>query len=48
MGGDNVDDSNDSRYQGPVPENFIIGIATNIIYSKNKNNIRWKRFGKNI
>ncbi len=50
MAGDNVLDSYDSRYQGPVPEEYIIGVATRILYSKNEqtNQIRWERTGKKI
>jgi signal peptidase I len=33
--GDNVLDSRDSRYWGFIPEEFIIGVATRISYSKN-------------
>lgn len=35
FGGDNVLNSRDSRYFGIVPEDFIIGVATNVIFSKN-------------
>lgn len=50
MAGDNVFDSDDSRYKGPVPEEYIIGIATRIIESKDRENgeRRWNRIGKSI
>ena len=35
MCGDNVFSSRDSRYLGFVPEEFIIGVATRVLYSKN-------------
>ncbi len=34
MAGDNVLDSNDSRYWGLVPEEYIVGVVTRISYSK--------------
>lgn len=48
MAGDNVLDSDDSRYKGPVPEEYIIGIATRIIDSKQveTQERRWNRIGK--
>ena len=33
MAGDNVSDSRDSRYFGPVPEEFIVGVAPRILSS---------------
>ena len=36
MGGDNVSDSQDSRYFGFVPEEFVVGIVTRILYSKDR------------
>lgn len=33
MAGDNVPDSNDSRYWGLVPEEYIVGVVTRITYS---------------
>ena len=36
MAGDNVLDSNDSRYWGLVPEEYIVGVVTRISYSKNR------------
>ena len=35
--GDNVVDSRDSRYFGLVPEEFIIGVATLVLYSRGDN-----------
>jgi signal peptidase I len=34
MAGDNVTDSNDSRYWGLVPEEYIIGVVSKIIRKK--------------
>lgn len=45
---DNRDYGNDSRYWGFVPENHIVGKASYIWYSRNKNKIRWNRFFKKI
>lgn len=36
MAGDNVLDSNDSRYFGLVPEEYIIGVVTLVSYSKDR------------
>ena len=45
VGGDNVLNSRDSRYIGFVPEEFIVGIATRVLYSRDKqtNRINWER-----
>lgn len=45
MAGDNVFDSDDSRYMGPVPEEYIVGIVSHIIHSKNPETgaTRWDR-----
>lgn len=43
MAGDNALASMDSRYWGLVPEEFIVGRAGMIIWSKNRNGIQWKR-----
>lgn len=50
MAGDNVMNSNDSRYWGLVPKEFIIGVATHIFYSKDNDSesIRKERFMKKI
>lgn len=36
MCGDNVLDSNDSRYWGFVPEEFIVGVVSHVTYSQDK------------
>lgn len=36
MAGDNLLDSNDSRYWGVVPEEFIVGVVTHITHSREK------------
>ena len=48
FGGDNVMNSKDSRYIGLVPEDYIIGIVTRILFSKNpdEDSIKWNRFMK--
>ena len=48
MAGDHVENSDDSRYKGPVPEEYIIGVVTRVIDSKDRetNNRRWSRIGK--
>ena len=50
MAGDNILNSVDSRYEGPIPEEFLIGIAKWILYSKSPQNgeIRWERLLKEI
>ncbi len=49
MGGDHVEDSEDSRYWGLVPEEFIVGKALLILKSiDDKGNYRWNRFLKRI
>lgn len=48
--GDNVMDSNDSRYWGFVPREFIIGVVSHILYSKDKvrDELRWNRIFKSL
>lgn len=50
VGGDNVMHSNDSRYWGFVPEEFIIGVAQRIAYSHSGRleGLRWNRVWKRI
>lgn len=50
MGGDNCHSSQDSRYWGPLPEDYIVGKATLIWKSKNRvtGEIRWNRVLKKI
>lgn len=48
MAGDNAVMSMDSRYWGLVPEDFIVGRAAFILWSKNKNGIQWKRVLKAV
>ena len=45
MAGDNVMDSNDSRYWGPVPEEYIVGVVTYITYSVKDKNRRMEKVG---
>ena len=50
MGGDNLDNSNDSRYWGLVPEAYIVGVATRIwkSVSPNDGSLNWGRIWKKI
>ena len=51
MMGDNRDNSFDSRYYGAVPRNRIVGKATDVVYSINKNDYwlpRSQRFFKSL
>lgn len=50
FGGDNVLNSKDSRYIGFVPEDYIIGIATRVLFSKDRHSgkFTWKRLFKRI
>ena len=49
MGGDHVEDSEDSRYWGLVPEEFIVGKALLILKSiDNEGKYRWDRFLKKL
>ena len=48
--GDLVLDSNDSRYWGFVPEEFIVGVVTRITYSRDRisGKFRWDRLLKKV
>ena len=50
MGGDNLDNSNDSRYWGLVPEPYIVGVATRVwkSVSPQSGEVRWNRMMKKI
>ena len=50
MGGDHVLDSQDSRYFGFVPEEFIIGVVQHILYHRDRDSgaWNWERFLKRI
>ncbi len=50
MGGDASHNSQDSRYFGPIPDDFIAGVATRIYWSRDKYNgeIRLNRILKKI
>lgn len=50
MGGDNCIDSQDSRYWGVVPDDYIVGKAWLILHSKNgyTRKTRWNRIFKKI
>lgn len=50
MGGDNLDNSNDSRYWGLVPEPYIVGVATRVwkSVSPQSGEVRWNRIMKKI
>lgn len=43
MGGDNVCDSNDSRYWGLVPTEYIIGVAGCVLYGRDRHTGRLRR-----
>ena len=43
MAGDNVCDSNDSRYWGLVPEQYIIGVAQCVLYGRDSQTGRLRR-----
>lgn len=45
MAGDNVHDSMDSRYWGPVPEDYIVGMVKLVSYARDKetDKIKWDR-----
>ena len=48
--GDQVLNSNDSRYWGFVPEEFIVGVVTRITYSRDRESgeFRWDRLLKKV
>ena len=50
MGGDNMENSKDSRYWGLLPEPYIVGVATRIWKSVDKytEKVRWDRIMKRI
>ena len=50
MGGDNMENSKDSRYWGLLPEPYIVGVATRVWKSvdKSSDKIRWDRVMKRI
>ena len=50
MGGDNMENSKDSRYWGLLPEPYIVGVATRIWKSVDKytDEVRWDRIMKKI
>ncbi len=50
MAGDNAAHSNDSRYWGLVPEEYVVGVATHIWKSENPSTgkLRWNRIMKRI
>ena len=50
MAGDNAPDSRDSRYIGLIPDDYIIGIATRIKYSRDRGTgeLQWNRILKKL
>lgn len=50
FGGDNVLNSKDSRYFGLVPADYIVGIATRLIWSEDSysGRMRWERFMRKL
>lgn len=50
MGGDNLDNSKDSRYWGLVPEPYIVGVATRVwkSVSPQSEEVRWNRVWKKM
>ncbi|MBD5274904.1 MAG: signal peptidase I [Bacteroides sp.] len=43
MAGDNVSNSNDSRYWGLVPEEYIVGVVTRIAYSIDPSTAKYRK-----
>ncbi len=43
--GDNINNSSDSREWGSVPEDFIVGKAMLVYWSRSESGIRWGRIG---
>ena len=48
FGGDNVLNSKDSRYIGLVPEEYIVGIATRVLFSDCGDRKSWREFMEKI
>ena len=50
MGGDNLDNSRDSRYWGLMPEPYVVGVATRVwkSVSPQSGDVRWNRIMKKI
>ena len=50
MGGDNLDNSRDSRYWGLIPEPYVVGVATRVwkSVSPQSGDVRWNRIMKKI
>ena len=50
MAGDCVSNSDDSRYKGLVPEEYVVGIVTHILYSRHPESgkIRWDRIWRKV
>jgi len=48
MLGDNRNASNDSRYWGLVPEEYVIGKAVLILFSWDHEEWKWERFMRRL
>ena len=50
LAGDNVADSNDSRYWSFVPKDYVVGIVSHVIFSHDEeaDTMRWNRTLKNV